>query len=64
MKLLTTFLAALAIGVSAQLPANPIVIKREGCIAAMFLQFSPDGSELAQACGFAPVEMFDTHQLP
>jgi WD40 repeat protein len=26
----------------------------------MFLQFSPDGSELAQACGFAAIEMLET----
>ena len=60
MKLLAAFLAALALGALAQSTGTPVVIKREGCFAAMSLAFSPDGSELAQACGFAPIELFDT----
>ena len=60
MKLLAAFLAALAVGALAQSTSTPVVIKREGCFAAMSLAFSPDGRELAQPCGFAPIEMFDT----
>jgi hypothetical protein len=59
MKLLASF-AALALGALAQSTSTPVVIKREACFAAMSLAFSPDGCELAQPCGFAPIEMFDT----
>jgi WD40 repeat protein len=60
MKLRAAFLAALALGAFAQPTSTPVVIKREGCFAVMSLAFSPDGSELAQDCGFAPIEIFDT----
>ena len=60
MKLLAAFLVALAVSAFAQSAGTPVVIKREGCFAAGSLAFSPDGSELAQACGFAPIEIFDT----
>jgi len=60
MKLLPAFLAALAISALAQSIDIPVVIKREGCFAAGSLAFSPDGSALAQTCGFAPIEIFDT----
>jgi WD40 repeat protein len=60
MKLPAAFLAALALGALAQATDTPVVIKREGCFAVMSLAFSPDGSELAQVCGFAPIEIFDT----
>jgi hypothetical protein len=42
MKLLAAFLAALAVGALAQSTSTPVVIKREGCFAAMLLAFSPD----------------------
>jgi|SRR6516162_5386904 hypothetical protein len=60
MKLVGAFVAVLALGALAQSSGIPIVIKHEGCFAVMLLQFSPDGSELAQACGLSPIEMFDT----
>lgn len=60
MKLVGAFVAVFALGALAQSSGIPIVIKHEGCFAVMLLQFSPDGSELAQACGFSPIEMFDT----
>jgi len=37
MKLLAAFLAALALGALAQSTGTPVVIKREGCFAAMSL---------------------------
>jgi len=60
MKLLSTFLAACALGAPAQTSVTTVITKSEGCVAYAFLQFSPDGGELARACGFAPIQLFDT----
>ncbi|HVO63751.1 MAG TPA: hypothetical protein VMT53_22700 [Terriglobales bacterium] len=60
MKLLTTFLAFCAVSTWAQATSAPLVIKSEGCVGVVFLQFSPDGTELARECGFAPIQLFDT----
>lgn len=63
MKLLTAFLAFCALGAgagAAQTSSAPIVIKSDGCVGVVFLQFSLDGGELARACGFAPIQLFDT----
>ena len=60
MKLDTAFLAVLLSGAFAQTSNAPLVVKGEGCFIVMFLEFSPDGGELARVCGFGPIEMFDT----
>lgn len=60
MKLLTTFLVAWALGAWAQTSVTTVITKSEGCVGSALLQFSPDGGELARACGFAPIQLFDT----
>lgn len=59
MKLLCSLLAV-TLSVSAQTISSPVVIKGEGCPLVAFLQFSPDGSELARACAFGPFQLFAT----
>ena len=59
MKLLSLLLA-FALSASAQTTSAPVVIKGEGCPLVFFLQFSPDGGELARGCAFGPIQLFDT----
>ena len=60
MKLVTAFLALLLSGGFAQTSTAPLVVQGEGCFMVAFLEFSPDGGELARGCSFGPIEMFDT----
>ena len=60
MKLVTAFLALLLSGGFAQTSTAPLVVQGEGCFMVAFLEFSPDGGELARGCRFGPIEMFDT----
>lgn len=60
MNFVATFLAIFLLYGFAQTPRTPIVIKGEGCFSVVFLEFSPDGKELARGCAFGPIEMFDT----
>ena len=60
MKFVSACVVVLVLGACAEAPSTLVVIKGSGCIIVTFLQFSPDGRELARACGFGPIEMFET----